>query len=218
MKEFFEKFGGYILVTVAALLAGMFISLNLNSSGNSFLEFKLGQGTCLTLGKNSITSFDLNNITMEEARVIGTKIEQLTYDNPLAKELIAIKENHAGPFKPKQIELLVHFTDDWEGSEPFAAGCNDDAAFLKNISIFQITDDQRLASLGSKDFSVVFDKETSICETIKNKTNTHTIWIAKKCACNWLQIQNKDDLPDKLKVKAQILGRASTYPGRPEKQ
>jgi len=133
MKEFFEKFGGYILVTIAALLAGIFISLNLKSNGNCYLEFKLGQDTVFTLGKNSITSFDLNKISMEEARVIGTKIEQLTYDNPLAKELIDIKENNAGPFKPKQIELLVLFTDDWEGSDPLAAGCNDDAPFLKNI-------------------------------------------------------------------------------------
>jgi hypothetical protein len=213
MKEFLEKFGGYILVAIAAFLTGIFFSLNLKSNDNCYLEFKYGQDAVFTLGKNSITSFDLNKITMEEASVIGARIEQLSYENFLAKELNFLKENNTGPFKPKQIELFVLFTDDWEGTEPTAAGCDGDALFLKNISIFHIFD-QQIKFKGSKEFSVVYDKGTSICTDIKNQSNSYTIWIPKKCACNWLKIEDKAALPEKLKVKAQILGRASNYPGR----
>ncbi|MFZ0613309.1 MAG: hypothetical protein WAM73_13815 [Desulfobacterales bacterium] len=203
MKEIFTKFGGYILVTAAAFIAGIFFGINNAANQDAFFDLRAGN-IQLTLGKNKITKYDLTKISKEEASGFVSKIEDLPFENYLSAELRDLRDSFKGPFQLKDIDLVVNVTDDDMIKEEWAQACRGKILYRK-ISVFKIVEPVNLSQEIKEmiEFMVLDEKQRAVCDNTAIDGNS-IIWISSQKASKWLK-KDKEELPKTLKVKANIL-------------
>jgi hypothetical protein len=200
---------GYVLVAIVGVTAGFFISLNA-SGKSSYLEVELGKNRKLSILKPDITSYDYKNIPEFKASALSAKLKELEWDDALSVQLRNLRDSFSGPFQKKVIDVYVKFTNDNNIRYPIAGGYRGNL-LNQELSVFHLIEPENLRdAFTHKSFQVIVESQNPDVE-IDNATQ-ETIWISKKYACEWLNIQDESNLPNRLKVKASILRRVATLP------
>lgn len=208
IEEIFKPIAGYALVSVAGILAGLFIALN--ASGEScYLEILLGENK-ISILKPDVTDYDYGNLPAHKASALSTKLKKLEWDDNLSVHLRNLRDSYIGPFQKKVIEVYVRFTDDSSVKYPNAGGYRG-RLMNQELSVFHLVEPKKLRdSFSHKSFQVMIESPTP--DIASDDSVQKTIWINRKYACEWLHIQDEAQLPEKLLVKASILRRVATLP------
>ncbi|MFZ0134665.1 MAG: hypothetical protein WAK95_19170 [Desulfobacterales bacterium] len=203
MKDFFAKFGGYLLVSVVALIAGTIFGFNKASDYGADIKIRIGSNE-FTMISPKISDFDLAKIPDEDWSGFATKIEKLLPNHYFSIKLRELKDCNKGPFTLVDYDLIVKFIDD-ENIELYpewAQACRGGNFLFSKTSIYKIIEPPELSELKQgSDFEVLKEKPKSFCDP---QIIDNVIWISKERACQWLKI-DKRDLPEALKVKANII-------------
>jgi hypothetical protein len=203
MKDFFAKFGGYLFVSVFALIAGTIFGFNKATDYGANIKIRIGSNE-FTMISPKISDFDLTKIPDEDWSGFATKIEKLPPNHFFSIKLCELKDRRKGPFKLLDYELIVKFIDE-ENIELYpkwAQACRGGNFLYSKTSIYKIIDPPELSEKKQMlDFEVLKEKPKSYCDP---QIADNVIWISKERACQWLKI-DKRDLPKTLKVKANII-------------
>jgi hypothetical protein len=207
MKDFLKTAAGYIIVAVVSVLAGFSISLNFTAHQPFNIEIKWREEVVFALKKLRFDDCDLKKISEQEAKSMIVKIKNLPYDNPLSIDLRELRDEYKGPFKTKDVKVVVKFAEENNKiTKGWAAACRECQLLNKTISIYKGAEPDRFESnrLEMRTFSIGVPQTAAICDD-KN-IEKDTIWISRDSARDWLSI-NDNDLPSQVVVKASILGR-----------
>lgn len=208
MKNFLKEYAGYGIVAVAAFFTGLIVAFNIISDGTCTFEVKWGTNQ-IHLGECKITDYDLSKITEQDARSFAVRIQALAYDNYLSTELRDIRDSFKGPFQKKVVEVHVRFTDNKSVIYPNAVGYRGNL-LNQELSIFYLVEPEELREVFThKSFQVMIESPKPLDPPPEISQNT--IWIDRKCACEWLK-RDVEHLPDKLIVQASVIRKVGTLP------
>ena len=206
MIEFAKKHSGIILLcgvfTVVGILMGLFcqadkngVYISLKSNDN---EIVVGQT------QTSLKDYNMHEMTASEAKLLSTKISELTPEKVFSKELIYLKSKRIGPFEPVDIEnVIVEFSDDSSIIDGFASACKKSDLYGIRVATYNISsNNKKVIKNDMREFTIIDEpKRFTLC---KGKQSKH-IWVSKNIAKEWLGINNEQDMPKNVQVTARIL-------------
>ncbi len=203
MRDFFKQAAPYLFIAIVAFLVGAYVALNVKSDSSIYLDAKFGKHCGFTMGRNSITNYDLSAIENEDAALLISRIKELDYKNYFSVELRTLRDQGVGPFQEQDIEILVKFTDNETFNGDLAQACRGKVLFTE-LNVFKIVSPERtpIDINRMRDFKVVLEKEKSYCAA--SDIDGKTIWINEEAARKWLRLGDRE-LPPVLKAKANIV-------------
>jgi hypothetical protein len=203
ISDFIKTFSGYILVAIAGVLVGLFITLNATDK-SCYLKIKFGDNM-ISILQPDITDFDYRNMPAHKASALCTKLKGLEYDDVLSEQIRNLRNSFEGPFQKRLVEIYVKFIDNHDEIINHTAGGYEGDLLKQELVLFNILYPEELSDLNSqKKVEVMI--ESIIPQGITEDEAKKTIFIDKKFACEWLNIKSKEALPNKMKVVANMLG------------
>jgi hypothetical protein len=211
MLEAIKGYLGDILIGAAFFVFGTVAGLTITPNENGiYLAAHWGGQEVFVLGKSdlSVRNLNLDKLADADAKILVTKLEKLSTDALLSKDLVALKDRRKGPFTPVDLKIDVRFIDTEQFSGPLAMACPGSAVYGRKILLHEIVlpqpniagDANRIANR-IMEFNVVLEQNFSECD--QGESSKNIIWVNRKMLHIWLDV-NDIDLPF-VSVKARIM-------------
>ena len=213
MLEAIKGYLGAMLLCAAFFVFGTVAGLTIKPDENGiYLAARWDGKEVFVLGKNdiSVRNLNLNNLSDTDSKILVTKLEKLSPDYILSKDLLELKDKRKGPFTLVELDIDVRFVDTEEFSGPLAMACPGSAVYGRKILLHKIVlprpeipgDANRVAK-SIMEFNVVLEQNFSECD--QGDGSKHIVWVNRKMVREWLDLQGVD-LPY-VSVKARIMSK-----------
>lgn len=207
--DILKTISGYIIVAIAGVLVGLFITLNATDK-SCYLKIEFGNDK-LELLKPDIADYDFRNLPEISASALATRIKNLEYDDVLSIKLRDLRDNFKGPFKDKRVDVNIKFIDGDDKIKNQTAGSYQGDLLTQQIMIFCLIEPKELGrNFSAETFDVTV--ESIIPNGVPTDIVEKMIFIDKKYAYEWLKIEDEDKLPNMIKAKASIIRQVSPSP------
>ena len=214
VKNIIKDHAGTIMLCalfgVIGLLAGVFLKAN---EDGVYLQLSYGESK-FTLGssKVSVARLDLAHISEDDAIILSSKLYNLDRKHRFARELIEMRIERKGPFKP-QVErnVVVAIDDSIQLKDDLGMACRESFLFGTQVQLLDVTtaDSQKPPYQHYvKKLNVLEPKNISYClsehdaQPIDKKRR---LWINSETARKWFKLNPTDNVPKVVIVTANIL-------------
>ena len=170
------------------LLAGVFVQAD---EDGVYIHLQYGDDS-FTVGSNkpSVARIDIKNLNAAEAIILASKLYNLDPNHIFAKELIEMRMERLGPFKPVDIKGVVVVIDDQANlQDNQAMACRASPLYGARATLYDILSADQQATpyrYYQQDFNVVVAQENlSRCA---HAGAQNRLWVSRGTAQRWFQL------------------------------
>jgi hypothetical protein len=196
----------FAIVVIVCISMGFIAGLFLTSEGGVYCSLKLGENKEFKMfdALHSLIKLELKNITGEQVNVLAHKIESLAENSELYKKLRDIMLSNKGPFKMNDINVTIKISHDENLGGRTAGACMNMEYFGYNLTVSRINSPQQFANtnIGKRMWEIDVIQEIQQNECGYSDGEMNVVWIKASKAQEILNINNVEDLPEKLEAIA----------------
>jgi len=201
MGKLLDEFSVPGLILLGGLAMG--VALTFSFSGERIELSK-------TQGDWSVTIKPASNVLRlgaEEAAALATSISELPPGHPLSAELLRLRDEQKGPFKPVDEDVVVRFDEAPDRPTEWAASCINSKFYGRKITIFKLSLNGvgNLPSNGDQQRDFVVFKEAPLAQCGDGDNNV--VWLNAALKPQLLGEEMSSALAE-IKGLARVLGLA----------
>jgi len=184
---------GVIFIAILTFLIGIVLGFSSKPDADGIFFNVTYSGGRVTIGKTvlSISDVDISTLDVGNESVLINKIEGLSSEHTISRDLRTMVRNAIGPFEGIEMTMKFHLVDDESMNGEKAMACRGSLAYDSAIlARSPLESNEELI----KTFKAYLSKDICVSEEIND------IWVSKSYVEDWLGPMDENENPLSLNV------------------